>query len=458
MNFFTPRRLHILALGIALVASAAQSSAAPLPPVFHLRIASLIQPVTVGFLRSALERADAAGAGAVIVELDTPGGLMTSTHAMSEAMLAARTPVVVYVAPAGARGASAGFFLLMAADVAAMAPGTRAGAAHPVGPNGESIQGTMGQKVEQDAAAGIRSLAARNGRDAGLAQQAVVASRSWSAEEAVATHLADLVAPDVPALLAALDGRHVRKGGRDVVLHTRGAALREVEMGAGQRLLSALAQPDVAYLLLMLGGVGLFFEITHPGTLLPGAFGAVAVLLAFFGLEVLEANYLGAALILLGIGMFVAELKAGGHGVLATLGALSLISGSLVLFSSPDPELRVSMEWIAAVTVFTLLVVGSLTAVAWRVRRRPVQTGVEGLLRERGVARSDLRPRGKVFVHGETWDAVAEQAVSTGDTVEVIAVRDLTLTVRPLPLLSPAPSSAAPSPAPDSTRPFASRP
>jgi membrane-bound serine protease (ClpP class) len=399
--------------------------------VIHARLASIIQPVAAEFLRGVLARADAAGAAAVVVELDTPGGLATSMHQMTEDILAARTPVVVYVAPSGAQAASAGFFLLEAADVAAMAPGTRTGAAHPVGAGGESITGTLGQKVEQDAAAAIRSLAARNGRDLATAEQAVVASRSFSAGEAVAAHLADLISPSLPELLRAIDGRRVRTGGAaPVVLHTAGAAVTEVEMTGAQRLLSALAHPELAYMLLMLGGVGLFFEITHPGTLMPGVFGAIALLLAFFGLSLLAVNYVGAALILLGVGLFVAELKAGAHGVLALSGAL--IIGSLLLFSSPEPELRVSLEWITVVTLFTLSAVCTLLVVAWRVRRRQVRTGAEGLVRERGVARSELRPLGKVFVHGELWNAEAELPVAAGDPVEVTAVRDMTLAVRPL--------------------------
>jgi membrane-bound serine protease (ClpP class) len=438
-----PVLLALLAL-LAMLAPTTGASAtpaatpahAPPPVVVHARLESIIQPVAAQFLRGVLARADAAGAAAVVLELDTPGGLGTSMHEMTKDILAARTPVVVYVAPSGAQAASAGFFLLLAADVAAMAPGTRTGAAHPVGPGGESLTGTMGQKVEQDAAAAIRSLAARNGRDVKVAEQAVMTSRSFSAEEAVAAHLADLVAPSLPELLRALDGRRVRAAGAParpgIVLHTAGAVTTEVEMTAAQRLLSALAHPELAYLLLTLGGVGLFFEITHPGTLMPGVFGAIALLLAFFGLSLLAVNYAGAALILLGIGLFVAELKAGGHGVLALSGAVSLIIGSLLLFSSPEPELRVSLEWITVVTLLTLAAVCTLLVAAWRARRRPVRTGAEGLVHERGVARSELRPQGKVFVHGELWDATAEQPVAAGEAVEVIGVRDMNLAVRPL--------------------------
>src|SRR6202158_1736817 len=450
-----PALLALLALPVLAAPAVSPNAAAPpathpaAPPVVvHARLDAIIQPVAAQFLREVLARADAAGAAAVVVELDTPGGLMTSMHEMTKDILAARTPVVVYVAPSGARAASAGFFLLLAADVAAMAPGTRTGAAHPVGPSGESIAGTMGQKVEQDAAAAIRSLAARNGRNAALAEQAVMTSRSFSAEEAVTAHLADLMAPTLPELLRAIDGRRVRQtgAGGGIVIHTAGAVTTEVEMTAAQRLLSALAHPELAYLLLMLGGVGLFFEITHPGTLMPGVFGAIALLLAFFGLSLLAVNYVGVALILLGVGLFVAELKVGGHGVLALSGAVSLVIGSLLLFSSPEPELRLSLEWITVVTLLTLTAVCSLLAAAWRVRRRPVRTGAEGLLHERGIARSELHPSGKVFVHGELWDATAEQPVAAGEAVEVIAVRDMTLAVRPLRMARPGESLPPTSP------------
>lgn len=426
---------------LAPLAPLAPNTAGAAPVVVWARLASIIHPVAAQFVHQVLARAAEERAAAVVLELDTTGGLMTSTQEITEDMLAARTPVVVYVAPSGAQAASAGFFLLMAADVAAMAPGTRAGAAHPVGAQGESIEGTMGEKVEQDAAAGIRALAARNGRDAAVAEQAVERSRSFSAEEALAAHLSDVTAPDLPSLLRAIDGRHLRRGGGEVVLHTAGAALEEIHMTAGQRLLAALAHPQLAYMLLMLGGVGLFFEITHPGTLLPGVVGVIAVVLAFFGLSLLDVNYAGAALILLGMGLLVAELKAGGHGAFALSAAVAILIGSLLLFSSPEPALRLGTEWIVFATLLTLAVAALLAAVTWRVRRRPVRTGPEGLVHERGVARSDLRPLGKVFVHGELWDAEAEVPVAAGAAVEVTAVRDLVLAVRPL---APLASSASP--------------
>lgn len=400
-----------------------------------MRVAAIIQPVSARFLLEALARADAERAAALVIELDTPGGLLTSTHEITKAMIAARTPVVVYVAPGGARAASAGFFLLMAADVAAMAPGTNTGAAHPVGPQGETIQGTIGKKVEQDAAANIRSLATRNGRDAAAAEQAVVESRSFTAGEALAAKLIDVVAPSLAELLRSIDGRQIHKGSPLLKMHTAGAALLETEMSPTQKLLSALAHPDLAYLLLMLGGLGLFFELSHPGAVLPGVVGGIALILAFFGLSVLEANYAGVALIVLALVLFVAEIKLMSHGMLTLAGVLALVLGSLMLFESPEPALRVSLEWIATLTLLSLAVMAFLMRMALRARRLPVRTGAAGLLSERGIARSPLAPHGpegKVFVHGELWTAVADEPVAAGEPVEVVAVRDMTLAVRPL--------------------------
>ncbi|HEY9420756.1 MAG TPA: nodulation protein NfeD [Thermoanaerobaculia bacterium] len=398
--------------------------------VLVVRVKSAIQPVSAELIQDAILEADRSGAAALVIELDTPGGLMTSTRDITSAILGARTPVAVYVGPSGAQAASAGFFLLMAADVAAMAPGTNAGAAHPVDGSGKDIDGNMGKKIEQDAAANIRSLAARNGRNVQLAESTVLESRSFSAQEALQNKLIDLVSPNVPALVKSLNGRVVRRGEALVPIRTAGAEIRRIEISPLRAFLGVLADPNITYLLLGLGSLGLFFEITHPGGIFPGVVGVLCLILSFYGLSVLPVNYAGLALILVAIVLFILEIKVTSYGMLTVAGVIALVLGSLMLFKTPEPALRVSVELIATLSVFTLLVVGFLAFMAVRVLKTPVATGVEGMIHEVGIARSDLAPRGKVFVHGELWDAVADEPVPAGERVEVVAVRNLTLAVR----------------------------
>jgi len=398
--------------------------------VLVVKVKSAIHPVSAELIEDAVREADRKGAAALIIELDTPGGLMTSTRDITTAILGARTPVVVYVAPSGAQAASAGFFILMSADVAAMAPGTNAGAAHPVGGQGEDLPPVLGQKAEQDAAASIRSLAARNGRNAVLAEEAVIKSRSFAAQEALEGKLIDLVAPDVGGLVRALDGRTVKRGEAVVTIRTAGAEVRRFEISPLRALLGVVADPNVAYLLFGFGCLGLLFELMHPGAVLPGVVGVICLILGFYGLSVLPVNYAGLALILLAVIFFILEIKVTSYGMLTVAGVICLVLGSLMLFKSPEPALRVSVELIAMLATFSLLVVGFLAFMALRAQRAPVRTGTEGLIHEIGTARSSLSPRGKVFVHGELWDAVADEPVAAGESVEVLAVRNLTLAVR----------------------------
>ena len=412
------------------------STAAAASPgeVVVVEVASIIQPVVAEFLIEALAAADRTEAAAFVIELDTPGGLLQSTRAIFTAMLSARTPTVVWVAPRGAQAASAGFFLLMAADVAAMAPGTNSGAAHPVGGQGEDIEGTMGEKVEQDAAATIRSLASRNGRDQKLAEAAVLESRSFSAEEALANGLADLVAPSLEQLLGELEGRRLADPERpEAVLRTAGAGVRRVEMSPFQRIRSTLVHPNIAYMLLTLGGLGLYFELANPGAVLPGVLGAICLILGFYGMSVLPVNYAGFALLGLAGVLFVAEVKVQSYGVLTLGGLASLVLGSLMLFRSPDPALRVSVRLVVALSLVALIVVATLVTLALRIQRHRVTTGAAGLVTERALARRAFGPgAGKVDLHGEIWNAEADQPVGAGDIVEVLEVRGLTLLVRPV--------------------------
>jgi len=416
-------------------APAAEAAAAG--PVVHIRIDSIIHPISAQFLAGAIEEAEERDAQALVVELATPGGLLESTRTMFTAMLGTDVPVVVYVAPSGAQAASAGFFLLMAADVAAMAPGTNTGAAHPVGGQGEDIEGAMGDKVEQDAAATIRSLAARHGRNAELAEAAVVDSRSFTADEALEAGLVDLVAPSLPALLAALDGRTVEKGGASRRLATAAAEVETVEMGSFRRILAALAHPNIAYMLLSLGFLGLYFELMNPGAVLPGVVGALCLLLALPALAVLPVDYAGVALIFLAVLFFILEIKVTSFGMLTLAGIVSLALGGLMLFDSPLPALRVSLPMVAGVTLFAGLVVGGLMRLAWRAQHDRVRSGSEGMVGEVGRATTELGPPGaarpgKVFVHGEIWNAVSPAPVPAGTPVEVTAVTGLLVEVRPV--------------------------
>ncbi|HET9229578.1 MAG TPA: nodulation protein NfeD, partial [Thermoanaerobaculia bacterium] len=348
--------------------------------VMRARVKAAIHPVSAELIVDAIREADAARAAALVIELDTPGGLVTSTRDISSAILGAQTPVVVYVSPAGAQAASAGFFILMSADVAAMAPGTNTGAAHPVAAGGEDIGGTMAKKVEEDSAANIRALARRNGRNVELAQAAVIDSRSYTAEEALEGKLIDLVAPGFDKLLESLHGRTVKRGDDLVTLQTRGARVQEVEMSVLRRVLSVIADPNIAMILLTLGGLGLYFELMNPGAILPGVVGGICLILAFFALSVLPFNYAGLALLFLALLLFIAEIKIVSHGVLAIGGTVSLILGALLLFKTPEPAMRVSIQVIVSLAAFSLATVGFLTFMALRARNAPVRTGAEGLV------------------------------------------------------------------------------
>ena len=403
------------------------------PTVYLLAVDSAIQPVVAEFLDESLAEADRAGAEAVVIQLSTPGGLMTSTRKITTSILGARSPVVVHVAPSGAQAASAGFFILQAADIAAMAPGTNTGAAHPVGGQGEEIEGTMGEKVEQDAAAQIRSLAKRHGRNVELAEAAVVESRSFTADEALEKGLIEIVAPSLTALLQAIDGREVAKGGGEPdTLRVAEAQVRRLEMGPVQRFLAILADPNVAYILMSLGFLGLYFEFANPGAIFPGVMGAICLLLGFYALSVLPLNYAGVALILLGLLLFIAEVKITSYGLLTVGGVISFVIGSLMLFKSAGPAFQLSVWVVASVAAAVFVATLFLMTLVVKTHTARITTGPEGLVGEEGVARSELRPRGRVFVHGEIWDAEAERPVGAGETVEVVGVNRLRLVVRPL--------------------------
>jgi membrane-bound serine protease (ClpP class) len=321
----------------------------------------------------------------------------------------------------------------MAADFAAMAPSTNTGAAHPVGGQGESIEGDLRAKIEQDSAANIRALAARRGRPVELAEKAVISSVSFTAAEAKENGLVDLVAADEAALFAGLDGRELEKpAGTKRRLTLAGAKVIRLEMNAAQRFLSVLLHPNVAYLLLSLGFLGLYFELSHPGAIFPGVVGGISLLMALYALSVLPVRFAGVALILLGVGLLIAEIKVTSYGLLTVGGVGALVLGSLVLFRSAEPALRVSRSLIAAMALFFLATTGLLVGLSLRHLRGRVQTGHEAMIGARAVARTALAPTGKVYVAGEWWHARAEGDVAAGAEVEIVAVDGMTLQVRPL--------------------------
>ncbi len=401
--------------------------------VFHLQLKSIIHPIAAQYLEDALDEADAAGAAALVLELDTPGGLLTSTRDMTEAMLNAKTPVIVYVSPAGAQAASAGFFLLMAADVAAMAPGTNTGAAHPVLGDGQEMGEHMAAKAEEDAAATIRALASRLDRNVEAAEAAVIESKSYTAAEAMDLGLIEVVSSSMTALLAEIDGQTVSKTDNEpLLLATKEARLSPVTMTPLQRFLAALAHPNIAYLLLSLGGLGLYFEFSNPGAVFPGVVGAICILLAFFGLSVLPVNYVGIGLLGLAVLFFIAEIKVTSYGLLTVAGIVSMVLGSSMLFKSTDPALQVSWGLIAATALLAAAAVAIAVTLVVRSHRRQVATGNEGMIGRIATVRTPLDLRGKVFVHGELWDAQASSHVGVGREVRVVGVDGMRLDVVPV--------------------------
>jgi membrane-bound serine protease (ClpP class) len=391
--------------------------------VVVLTVDDTIQPASLRYLKRGLETADRSGAVLTVIELNTPGGLLTSLRQMTTAITSADRPVAVYVTPTGGQAASAGFFLLMAADIAAMAPGTNTGAAHPVGDQGAELPKTISEKVTNDAAALIRSLATQRGRPAEWAEKAVLESLSYTEREALEKKLIDLVAADRGELLGALDGREVtRFDGTKLTLALAAPEGVHVAPNTSDKLLSVIAHPNIAYLLLLLGMLGIYFELSHPGAILPGVLGGISLLLALFALSVLPVNYAGILLIVLAVVFFIAEVKVTSYGLLAVAGLVSFILGSLMLIDSPFPALRVSLSVVLpSALVAAAVIIFLLTRVLRSHRARPA-TGEEGIIGEIGEAVADLDTRGKVFVHGEYWDARAAAPIRAGSAVRIVKV------------------------------------
>ncbi|WP_129127825.1 NfeD family protein [Geomonas oryzae] len=398
------------------------------PQVGLISLRGPINPVTTSFLKDNLTQAAARGERLVLVELDTPGGLDLAMREAVQAIFAAPVPVVVYVTPSGARAASAGAVIGLAADVLAMAPGTNIGAAHPVSLSGKPDP-VMEAKIVNDAEAYVEGIAGKRGRNVQLAGKMVRESISLTAEAALKEKVIDLVAPSREELLTRLEGRTLLRGGKESVLHLLGARVVHHEMGTRDRILDAISNPDVAYMLMLLGILGLFFELSNPGVILPGVIGGISLLLSFFALQTLPVNYAGFALILLGIVLFIAEIKVVSHGMLAVGGVVAMVMGSLILFPSPEPYLRLSLKVIALTVGITALFFTVVIVKVIQAHREPPITGVEGMIGAVGVADTDLDPDGKVVVHGEYWNATCAEPVLRGEKVRVVGVSGLLVTV-----------------------------
>jgi membrane-bound serine protease (ClpP class) len=423
-----------IASGLFAITLALGAQSVPAAPkVIAVNVDGMVHPITAEIVGSAVAQAKQENASLVLIRLNTPGGLMDAMRETIEKIVASPIPVVTYVAPSGGRAASAGFFLLESGDIAAMAPGTNTGAAHPV-VMGTEMDAVMKQKLENDAAAYLRSICSKRGRNSVLAETAVRESKSFTEREALDQHLADLVAPNDRALLAALDGRVVtRFDGSSQTLHTAGAVIEEYEKSLRQKIVSAIADPNIALVLLVIGALGIYVEFSSPGLIAPGVIGAIMVLLGLSAMSVLPINWLGAALMLLAFTLFGLEVKIASHGILGVGGAVAMVLGAVMLIDSPVPELRI--HWSTAIALalpFSAITVFLLSLVL-RARRNKVETGREGMIGQMGAALTELAPEGTVFVHGEYWDAVSASPLPAGAQVRVTAIDHLKLTVEPVP-------------------------
>lgn len=422
------RALLAAAAAFAAFAAVVPSASADIPVV---ELTGVVHAMTAGYVVAAIDQADAAHAPLLIVRIDTPGGLDTSMRQIVDKLLNCRTPVAVFVAPSGARAASAGFVIGMAADVFAMAPGTNIGAAHPVSALGPGMDEVMSKKVASDAAAYVRGKAERRGRNVELAEKAVLESKSFTDREAKDAGLIDLVARDVPDLIGALEGRQVRRfDGSTVTLRLQGQPTTTVAMNWRQQILSLVARPETLFLLLLGALAGLGAEISHPGTLFPGILGTLCLILFLFATQVLPVTWAGVLLILLAVALFAAEVKVQSYGLLTAGGLAAMVLGAMMLVDSQDPGLRIPLRTLLPAAAIMGAGTILLVRLVVQAQRRVAVTGEKGLIGQQGVADTPLAPEGWVRVLGERWRGVADAPVSPGDHVTVTSVDGLTLRVR----------------------------
>ena len=403
-------------------------------PVYNvITVDGIITAPTAKYIADSIDEAKKDNAEGLIILLDTPGGLDTAMRDIAKSILNAPVPVIVFVSPSGARAASAGVIITEAAHIAAMAPGTNIGAAHPVsigiGGSAEDKDKTMSRKIENDAAAYARSIAATRGRSEEWAENAVRKSESITAEEALKLHVIDFVAPDVEKLLTAIDQKEVTLISGKKKISTKNAIINNKKKGTRQGILSAISDPNISYILLLVGLAGLYFELSTPGVILPGVIGGISLLLAFFGLSTLPVNYTGILMIIFGVILFIAEIKVMSHGMLTVGGIISLTMGSLLLFDTKDPALRISLQ----VLVPAILVAsGFFIVVIWlavKAQMRKHFTGTEAMIGAEAEAATDIADEGKVFLEGEYWKAISKEPVKKGAKVKVVKVEGLSLIV-----------------------------
>ena len=399
-------------------------------PIFTIEVDGIINPATAKFIIESIDIASQQGAQCLIIQLDTPGGLMESMRIIVKKILSANIPIIVYVAPSGDRAASAGVFITMSAPIAVMAPSTHIGAAHPVSLGEGKESKTMSEKIVNDTVSYIKTTAKARGRNVDWAEQAVRKSVSITEEEAVKLNVVDFISPNLQDLLNKIDGKILKFDGVTRTLLTKGIQPRSMQMSWRYRFLDIISNPSIAYILLMLGIYGVFFELSNPGAILPGVVGGIFLILAFYALQMLPINFAGLALILFAIILFIAEIKVVSHGLLAVGGVISLFLGSLMLIESPAEYMRISLSVIIpAVLVSAAFFVFALTMTI-RARLTKPTTGMEGLVGEEGIASTSISPEGKVSIHGEFWNAITDQNIERGDKVQVIGVVNLKLKVK----------------------------
>jgi membrane-bound serine protease (ClpP class) len=419
-----PRRIPHMLLCLVVFLAAANAD------VLRIQIHDTINPITAEYIGRAIDQAKAEHDSAVLIELHTPGGLLSSTREIIEKVLASEVPVIVFVTPSGGYAASAGFFILQSADVAAMSPGTNTGAAHPVLGGDTKVDDVMKQKMENDAAALMRSFVAKRGRNVEVAESAVLQSKSFTEKEALDKNLIDVIAKDDHELLAALNGKQItRFDGKKVALQLKGQSLRDYEVTLKQRILGFLMDPNIAFILLSVGMLAIYAEFNHPGAVVPGVIGVVCVSLAIVALNLLPTRFASLALIIAAFLLFGLEVKFQTHGALGLGGVLLMVIGALLLVDGPIPEMRIRLITAVGVSVPFALITIFLMGIAYKARLNKIVTGSEGMLGEIGVAQTVLAPSGKVFVHGETWNARSAEPLEPGERVIVKSLNGLELEV-----------------------------